>query len=118
MAFRICHARHREVYEAVCRLARQAKRAGRSTLGIGLRLLPVPGQEPLAVPRAAPRSSAITAPNTAVAGLRRVARPSRPADVSGEAAKEWDRVVPELEQKGLLARADRACAHALLRALG
>lgn len=36
MAFRIFHARHPDVYQAVCHLARQAKRAGRSVIGIGM----------------------------------------------------------------------------------
>lgn len=35
-AFRAFHAKHANVYAAVCHLARQAKRAGRTKIGIGM----------------------------------------------------------------------------------
>jgi P27 family predicted phage terminase small subunit len=40
---------------------------------------------------------------------RRVRRgiPDRPPELTGEAAREWDRIVPELDGAGLLAVADR-----------
>ena len=37
-----------------------------------------------------------------------IARPSMPRDLPAEAQAEWRRVVPELEEIGLLAKVDRA----------
>ena len=37
-----------------------------------------------------------------------IARPSRPRTFGGEALAEWNRIVPELEQMGILAKVDRA----------
>ena len=34
-------------------------------------------------------------------------RPSRPRSLNGEALAEWNRIVPELEQMGILAKVDR-----------
>lgn len=36
LAFRAFHAKHPEVYQAICHLARQAKRAGRDKIGVGM----------------------------------------------------------------------------------
>lgn len=35
-------------------------------------------------------------------------RPDRPPELTAEAAAEWDRIVPELTEAGLLAKVDRA----------
>ncbi len=37
-----------------------------------------------------------------------VAHPSKPRSLTGEAAAEWSRVVPELERSGILSTVDRA----------
>lgn len=41
-------------------------------------------------------------------GRARKGRPEKPADLTGEASREWDRIVPELEAAGWLAVVDRA----------
>jgi len=41
-------------------------------------------------------------------GAIRVRRPAKPKTITGEAAAEWDRVVPEIEKAGFLAVLDRA----------
>jgi P27 family predicted phage terminase small subunit len=55
-----------------------------------------------------------------LAGMTRtpiaVGAPDRPAWLLGEAAAEWNRVVPELMQSGTLASADRAALAAYCRA--
>ena len=40
-------------------------------------------------------------------GTLPVSRPSRPQDLTGEARKEWDRIVPLLEQMGTITELDR-----------
>jgi P27 family predicted phage terminase small subunit len=42
------------------------------------------------------------------AGTARPGRPDRPRELKGEAAREWERIVPELEAAGWLAVIDRA----------
>ena len=55
-------------------------------------------------------------------GRTRKGAPDRPAEVTGEAAAEWDRLIPEMEAAGLLAVTDRGilaaycCAYAGLLA--
>lgn len=44
------------------------------------------------------------------------ATPKRPPFLEGEAAAEWDRIVPELESAGLLTNADRAVLSAYCQA--
>ena len=44
----------------------------------------------------------------AVAGRVAVARPAKPRSLTGEAAAEWNRIVPELERSGILSTIDRA----------
>ena len=44
----------------------------------------------------------------AVAGRVSVARPAKPRTLTGEAAAEWNRLVPELERSGILSTIDRA----------
>ena len=43
-----------------------------------------------------------------VAGRVSVARPAKPRSLTGEAAAEWNRIVPELERSGILSSIDRA----------
>ncbi|MCC6238124.1 MAG: phage terminase small subunit P27 family [Dehalococcoidia bacterium] len=43
-----------------------------------------------------------------VAGHVSVARPTKPRSLTGEAAAEWNRIVPELERSGILSTIDRA----------
>ena len=43
-----------------------------------------------------------------VAGHVSVARPTKPRSLTGEAAAEWNRIVPELERSGILSSIDRA----------
>lgn len=47
------------------------------------------------------------ATNARPASIRR-GRPERPPELMGEAAAEWDRIVPDLDAAGLLALVDRA----------
>lgn len=42
------------------------------------------------------------------AGRMTVSHPSKPRSLTGEAAAEWNRVVPELERSGILSTVDRA----------
>lgn len=51
-------------------------------------------------------------------GALTAARPKPPNDLKGEARAEWDRLVPELEEAGLLARVDRAALSEMCRAWG
>lgn len=44
----------------------------------------------------------------AVAGRVTVAHPAKPRSLTGEAAAEWSRIVPELERSGILSTIDRA----------
>lgn len=44
----------------------------------------------------------------APAGTVAVARPTKPQNITGEAAKEWNRIVPELLGANYLAKLDRA----------
>ena len=43
-----------------------------------------------------------------VTGRVTVAHPTKPRSLSGEAAAEWNRIVPELERSGILSTIDRA----------
>ena len=43
-----------------------------------------------------------------VTGRVSVARPAKPRSLTGEAAAEWNRIVPELERSGILSTIDRA----------
>lgn len=52
------------------------------------------------------RTVAGTSPR--VSGRARRGRPDKPRELTGEAAKEWDRIIPELEAAGWLAVVDRA----------
>lgn len=58
---------------------------------------------PLPDPNARRRNKRVTSGYSASSG-----RPTRPASLTGEAVKEWNRVVPELDAMGILMKADRA----------
>jgi P27 family predicted phage terminase small subunit len=57
-----------------------------------------------------PKPKVIRVPAGGVRPAGRIPRgaPDKPASLRGEASAEWDRIVPELEAAGLVARVDRA----------
>ncbi|WP_020475248.1 phage terminase small subunit P27 family [Zavarzinella formosa] len=51
-------------------------------------------------------------------GALTLGKPKPPKDLTGEAVAEWNRLIPELEEAGLLAKVDRAGLSEMCRAWG
>jgi P27 family predicted phage terminase small subunit len=71
----------------------------------------------LPVPHARRRNRRRSGPHTPGNSIA-VARPSLPRTLAGEARAEWNRVVPELEEMGVIASVDRALLIRYCRAWG